>query len=45
MSISRSKTPLGLYDKNSNLVKTFINQVEIASDLGVDKSTISYKIR
>jgi group I intron endonuclease len=45
MSISRSKIPLGLYDKKNNLIKTFINQVELANEFNVNKSTISRYIR
>ncbi len=45
MSTSRSKIPLGLYDKNNNLFKTFINQVELANELNINKSTISRYIR
>src|SRR5262249_42931669 len=41
MSLSKSKILLGLYDNNNNLIKTFINQVELAKYLDVSKSTIS----
>jgi group I intron endonuclease len=40
MSIAKSKTPLGLYDINNNLIKTFINQVELANYLSINKSTV-----
>ena len=30
MSKAKSKNPLGLYDLENNLVKTFTNQVELA---------------
>jgi group I intron endonuclease len=41
MSIAKSKTPIGLYDINNNLIKLFINQVELANYLNINKSTIS----
>lgn len=41
MSLSRSKVPVGLYDTNNNLIKTFINQVELSNFLNLNKSTIS----
>jgi hypothetical protein len=31
ISAALSKTPLGLYDLNNNLIKSFKNQVEIAA--------------
>ena len=31
MSKAKSKSPLGLYDLKNNLLKTFINQVELAA--------------
>ena len=40
MSMVKSETILGLHDSNKNLIKTFINQVVLASELGVSKSTI-----
>ena len=40
MSIAKSKSPIGLYDINNNLIKPFINQVELANYLSVNKSTI-----
>lgn len=40
MSLSRSKVPVGLYDTNNNLIKTFINQVELSNFLNLNKSTI-----
>lgn len=45
ISSSRSKVALGLYDLNNNLIKTFINQIELAAELGVVKSTISKYLR
>lgn len=45
ISLSLSKTIIGLYDINNNLVKTFINQVILAQVLGVTKSTISKYIK
>lgn len=40
ISVRLSKTPLGLYDTENKLIKTFLNQVELATELGVYKSTI-----
>lgn len=45
ISISLSKTPLGLYNIDNILIKTFVNQVELADDLGVFKTTISKYIK
>lgn len=48
MSIFKSKIPLGLYDKNNNLIKTKpagINQVVLASEFNVNKTTIGRYIR
>nr|YP_009631655.1 hypothetical protein [Armillaria solidipes]QCB16435.1 hypothetical protein [Armillaria solidipes] len=45
ISLSLSKTTIGLYDINNNLVKTFINQVVLAQELIVTKSTISKYIK
>lgn len=45
ISLSLSKTTIGLYDINNNLVKTFINQVVLAQELVVTKSTISKYIK
>ena len=44
MSKAKSKSPLGLYDLENNLLKTFINQVELAAEFGVNKTTISRKV-
>lgn len=41
MSLAKSKTPLGLYDINNNLIKTFKNQIELATELNLSKKTIS----
>ena len=40
MVLAKSKIPLGLYDINNNLIKTFINQVELANYLNIHKSTV-----
>ena len=40
ISLSKSKVPIGLYDTNNNLIKTFINQVELSNFLNLNKSTI-----
>jgi group I intron endonuclease len=45
MSISHSKTPLGLYDIENYLVKIFINQVELATEFCVFKTTIGRYIK
>ena len=45
MSINRSKRPLGLYDKENNLIKTYKNQVELATEFKVFKSTIGRYIK
>nr|UEX92947.1 hypothetical protein [Marasmiellus scandens] len=41
MSLSKSKIPLGLFDINNNLIKTFKNQLELAKYFNLSKSTIS----
>ena len=41
ISQAKSKTPLGLFDINNNLLKTFNNQLELAKNLNLSKSTIS----
>ena len=43
--LNLSKTPLGLYDTNNKLIKTYINQVKLAADFGVYKTTISRHIK
>ena len=40
ISDALSKTPLGLYDLNNNLIKSFKNQVELANEYGLFKGTI-----
>lgn len=40
MSLAKSKTPLGLYDFNNNLIEKFINQVELGKYLNLHKTTI-----
>jgi len=40
ISAALSKTPLGLYDLNNNLIKSFKNQVEIAIEYSVFKGTV-----
>lgn len=44
ISLVMSKTPLGLYDLENNLLKTFINQVELAAEFNVHKTSISRKV-
>src|ERR1700753_3840332 len=41
MSLAKSKSNLGLYNIDSNLIKTFINQIELAKYLNLSKTTIS----
>jgi hypothetical protein len=36
MSLSKSKIPVGLYDTNNNLIKTFTNQVELSNFLNLN---------
>jgi group I intron endonuclease len=40
ISDALSKRPIGLYDTNNNLLKTFKNQVELASEYNLFKGTI-----
>ena len=40
MSLAKSKFNLGLYDIDNNLIKNFINQLELAKYLNLHKSTI-----
>jgi group I intron endonuclease len=40
MSLAKSKTSLGLYDIENNLIKKFINQVELGKYLNLHKTTI-----
>jgi transcriptional antiterminator len=44
-STALSKTPLGLYNTDNKLVKIFINQVKLATEFGVFKSTISRYVK
>ena len=41
MSSAKSKSPIGLYDIDNILIKSFINQVVAANYLSVNKSTIN----
>lgn len=45
ISVALSKTPLGLYDTNNKLIKTYINQVKLAAEFGVNKTNISRHIK
>ena len=45
ISDALSKNRIGLYDINNNLLKTFKNQVELASEYGVFKGTIGRYLR
>ena len=45
ISVALSKTPLGLFDLDNQLIKTYNNQVKIAYEFGVHKTTVSRKIR
>jgi hypothetical protein len=40
----KSKTPLGLYDINDKLIKSFLNQVELGKYLGLYKGTNSFGV-
>ena len=37
MSVSKSNSPLGLYDINNNLISKYINQVELAKVIKIKK--------
>ncbi len=41
MSLAKSKSAIGLFDLNNKLIKTFVNQVELANYLNLNKSTNS----
>jgi group I intron endonuclease len=41
MSSAKSKSPIGLYNMDNILIKSFINQVVAANYLSVNKSTIN----
>ena len=41
MSLAKSKKIIGLYDIDNNLINTYINQVELAKFLNINKSTVS----
>jgi len=45
ISIALSKTPLGLYDIENNLEKSFKNQVELAAEFSIFKGTIGRYIK
>lgn len=45
MSIKKSIRPLGLYDKNYNIIKKYSNQVELANKFNVHKITVSRYIK
>jgi group I intron endonuclease len=45
MSIKKSIRPLGLYDKNSNIIEKYSNQIELANKFNVHKTTISRYIK
>ena len=45
ISDALSKNPIGLYDTNNNLLKTFKNQVELASEYNLYKGTIGRYIK
>jgi hypothetical protein len=40
MSLAKSKLSIGLYDLDYNLIKTFINQIELAKYFNLNKSNI-----
>jgi group I intron endonuclease len=41
ISLAKSKINLGLFDIDNNLIKIFINQIELAKYLNLSKMTIS----
>lgn len=45
ISLRLSKTPIGLYDLEGNLIKQYANQVELAREYSVNKTTISRYIK
>jgi len=45
ISIALSKTPLGLYNIENNLVKSFKSQVELAAEFSIFKGTIGRYIK
>lgn len=45
ISIALSKTPLGLYDIENNLINSFKNQVELAAEFSMFKGTIGRYIK
>lgn len=45
MSKTKSKRPLGLYDADNNLIKTFANQVELAAEFNKHKCTINKYVK
>jgi group I intron endonuclease len=45
ISIALSKTPLGLYDIENNLINSFKNQVELAAEFIMFKGTIGRYIK
>lgn len=45
MSIKKSIRPLGLYDKNYNIIEKYSNQIELANKFNVHKTTISRYIK
>jgi len=45
IALSKSKTPLGLYNIEKNLVKSFKSQVELAAEFCMFKGTIGRYIK
>jgi group I intron endonuclease len=45
MSLAKSKFTLGLFDIETNLINTFINQVEISKYLNISKSTVGRHLK
>lgn len=45
ISLALSKTPLAVYDTNNKLIKTYLNQVKLAAEFGVFKTTIGKYIK
>ena len=45
MSLAKSNLSIGLYDLDNNLIKTFINQIELAKYFNLNKSTIGRHLK
>ena len=43
MSLAKSKLSIGLYELYNNLIKTFINQIELAKYINLNNSHEHYR--